>query len=140
MKTILFALLALTGLAAAPLPVRLFVLHPILVTDESKDADFVEKYLKKWAKSEITFVDAAEKADITVEILKSETQKGAGTARTSRGVFGGLETHRADVYLTTAKVCLTKTPDACTEIMKESQNLPDAIKKFVKDNAKTIGN
>lgn len=132
-------LVTATALAAAnDPPARVFIVHPKLVTDISKSADFMDGYLRRWAKSEITIVDAAEGADLTVEILHSDTQVGAGTARTSRGVFGGVETHKDNVYTTTAKVCLTRPTEECTELTKESQNLPSAVKKFVKDNAKAL--
>jgi len=120
--------------ADAP-PVKVFIARPTLVTDISKEADFMDKYLRRWAKSEILIVDTPDLAALTVEILHMDVEAGAGTARTSRGVFGGIETRKDNVYTTTAKLCLKAE---CTELTKESLKLPDAVKKFVKDNAKAL--
>ena len=132
--SVLLVSASLLHAADAP-PVKVFIAHPALVTDVSKEADFMAAYLKRWAKSEILLVDTPDVAQLTVEILHTDTEAGAGTARTSRGVFGGIETRKDNVYTTTAKLCLK---EECTELTKERLKLPDAIKKFVKDNAKAF--
>lgn len=121
-----------------PPAVKVFILHPTLVTDASKEAKFMADYLKRWAKSEILLVEAPDGADVTVEVTGLDAGKGAGTARTQRGVFGGIETTKEDAPMTTAKVCITKPTEQCTDVVKERLKMPDAIKKFVKDNRAAV--
>jgi hypothetical protein len=136
--TILVIALALPLALAAQslsLPARVFILHPTLVTDEAKEANFARDYLKRWAKKEILLVDSPEGADVTVEILRLDAGIGAGKEDTRRGIFGGVTTTKENAPMTTTKICIEKPSEQGTEMTKERLNMPDAIKKFVKDNA-----